>query len=136
MRWLVVLAAINVLLALGVALPERTTIHPVAPPLTRVGGNGLDTIVSGAPMGSGVLRNAVAAVIRATGSPEQQAAARGLDGPPADTRRADELRAAIQADTIAMITLLGPDRVEPMLRARPALSAAYGEVQVWEALSR
>lgn len=135
MRWLVVIAAIDVLLAFGVAFPERTTVHPVAPPLTRVPGSGLDTIASGAPTPTGALRRAVATVIRATGTPEQQAAARGLDGPPADTRRANELRAAIQADAVAMITLLGPDRVEPMLRARPALSAAYGEVHVWEAIA-
>lgn len=135
MRWLVVLAAIDVLLAFGATRPRVSTVHAVAAPLTRVPGNGLDTIDGGDPVPAIALRMGVVAAVRATGTPEQQAAARALEAPPADHRPADMLRAAVQADAIAILSLLGPARVEAMLRARPELSAAYGELQVWEELS-
>ena len=122
---------------LGFGGGRTARVLPVAPPLTHVPGLGVDVLAQGAAAPPDSLRRAVAQVVQATGTPAQRAAARGLEAPPSmKVMEGQRLRGAVQEDAVALARVLGPERVSAMLRARPQLAEAYGELEVWTALAR
>jgi hypothetical protein len=142
--------ALNLLLAVAPARPALAWIHPVAPPLTHIPEMGESVLGAprGAPPGAQGnhppgppplrgLAGAVESLVRAVGTPAQQAALgelRGLDQTVLPhARRAMTLRLAVQADAIAIAEALGPTRVGAILADKDGLSTRIGEGRAWEA---
>ena len=128
------LLGVNLLLALEnlhrVPGDGLAVIFPLVPPLTHVPAMSLPTLDPEArPMMRDSLSRAVARVLEATHDP-RQASLRRQDS--ALFTQATALRLSLEADAIALAGVLGPTRVKAFVAARPLLSAAYGEVRVWE----
>jgi hypothetical protein len=123
--------------------PEAVTplawVHPIAPPLTHVPGAGEETLLpqDGRPPPAHALREGVARVVRATGTPAQRAAL-AQAGPTREgataRARAHALREAVTRDAAALMRTLGPARVAAMLAAREELSWRYAEGKAWTTL--
>ena len=132
LRWIILLL-INLILAAqtrhripSTSVPE---ILPLVPPLTHVAAMSLPTLNPAVmPMRDGLPR-ALARVLEATHDPR-----RGQLGNMDQTLivKATQARLNLQNDALALAAILGPQRVEAFIAARPTTSAAYGEIHVWE----
>lgn len=148
--------ALNVLLATAPGRPALVWLHPVAPPLTHIPEMGEAVLGAAAtpaggtgpahprgpprPPGPPPLRGvagAVEQVVRALGTPAQQAAlaeVRGLEqGVLPHARRAMTLRLAVSADAVALAEAMGPERVGAVLADKDGLSTRIGEGRAWAA---
>lgn len=123
-------AALDVGLALVSPKPAHTVVLAIVAPLTRVPGLGLGPAAM-APTSKEAVRQALVRVIEETGTPEQRAWLVKLRSPP-NREPLEAARRAMQADAVALATLLGPERVQAMLAARPALATKYGELRIWD----
>lgn len=116
--------------------PSPVVAWPLAPPLTHIPAMGLSVLdPQGAPPAP---RGGFAPLLRGL-LPRMPGSPPGLaEDPeiPALSARAQSLRYAIQQDAARIASVIGPDRLEATLRARPELSARYGEAMVWEDLRR
>lgn len=115
-----------------VALPVA---WPIAPPLTHIPAMGLSVLDPSGPPPSP--REGAAPLLRGLlprvpGAPRALAASLAENPEvPALSARAQALRYAIQQDAARIAAVIGPDRLEGLIRARPELSARYGEAMVW-----
>lgn len=135
MKWVLLVGALGLdaLLAVASLQPARAlTIHPVAPPLTRIAALG-DTTLGTTTRGPtrGLLKIAVQHAVRQVGTPEQKAASRFPPPDQAGIERSRALRLQIEADAVGLAEVLGPDRVELIVQHKEDLSEWYGEGRVW-----
>lgn len=134
---LIVLLLINLILAIqnrhripSASVPE---ILPLVPPLTHVAAMSLPTLnPSVMPMRDG-LPQALARVMEATRDPRRSQLGT-MDQ--ALLVKATQARLNLQNDALALSAILGPQRIEAFIAARPLTSAAYGEIQVWDRTAR
>ncbi len=136
MRWLVLgcaLALDGVLAGANLRGAPVLTLHPVAPPLTRIAALGDATLGVAPPPARGLLRIAVQRAVQQIGTPEQRSAARFPPPDPAQIERSRGMRVQVEADAVALAQVLGPDRVEEIMRHKEDLSEWYGEGRVWGA---
>lgn len=135
MKWALLVGALGLdaILAVATLKPARAlTIHPVAPPLTRIAALG-DTTLGSPTSGPtrGLLKIAVQRTVQQVGTPEQKAAARFPPPDQAWIARSRDLRLRIEGDAVGLAEGLGPDRVELIVHHKEDLSEWYGEGRVW-----
>lgn len=130
---------LGVVVLLAVALRPRApvTIHPVAPPLTRISALGDSPIVPGAPPGDWI--RALEATVQQVGSAEQRAALEVLHQEMNALRNHAEEGIAVrrrqQARAAEVAGVLGGDRLAAIVANKEALTAAVGEGRVWAVLA-
>ena len=104
--------------------PPELVLQPVAPPLTRIAALG-DAPLLPEPSGGG------------PPPPPGHDPHRHIAAPPHPPGPADlghVLRLQVEADAIAMVELLGPERVAAAVAHRESLSALLGETRTWDDL--
>lgn len=121
------------------APPAPLTLHPLAPPLTRIAalgdhplGDHLAPAEPGAQApGRTTLARAVHHVIQQIGTREQRARLTTLLPPRAPGGRSATLQRAIEADAMAIAAVLGDDRVAAIVAHKEELAERYGEGRIW-----
>ena len=110
------------------AAPPELVLQPVAPPLTRIAALG-DAPLLPEPSGGGPAPPPDHDPHRHQAAPPH---------PPGPAQGGSDLghvlRLQVEADAIAMVELLGPERVAAAVAHRESLSALLGETRTWDEL--
>ncbi len=108
------------------AAPTELVLQPVAPPLTRIASLG-DAPLLPEPVDGGPPPPA--------GAPPRPHPERPGPGPgPGSADLGHILRLQVEADAIALVELLGPERVQAAVAQRESMSALLGETRTWDDL--
>ena len=132
MRWELLIGAVLLDGALlMVREPTPLTVHPIAPPLTRIAALGDAPLGVAGPPSRGLVRMAVERTVQTVGSAEQKAALRFAPPNAATLQQSRLLRLSIEADAVRLANVLGPERVGVIVAQKENLSEWYGEGRMW-----